>query len=155
MSRAKIIIKARLILESKGMILLLKQTNKNGGKYTLVGGTVERMEFAKEALIRESFEEAGLVLQKKNLELVHALHKKRAKDTRIILYFKTKKWAGEIKAMERDKFKKVSWFPIHVIPKNTSDTVAFVLNQYREGIKYSEYPSKAKAKTDRVIPIKD
>ena len=140
MSKAKIIIKARLILESKGMILLLKQTNQNGGKYTLVGGTVEKMEFAKEALIRESKEEAGLLLQKKDLELVHALHKKRAKDTRIILYFKTKKWSGEIKAKERDKFKKVSWFPIELLPKSTSDTVKYVLKHYRNNIKYSEYP---------------
>ncbi len=144
MSTAKIIIKARLILESKEMILLLKQTNQNGGKYTLVGGTVEQMEFAKEALIRESFEETGLVLQKKNLELVHTLHKKRSKDTRIILYFKTRKWSGEIKAMERNKFKKVSWFPINSLPKSTSATVAFVLKQYRESIKYSEYPPESK-----------
>ena len=68
-------IKARLILYHKGKILLLEQTKPNGGNYTLVGGTVEEREFARQALIRESFEEAGIRLREEDLQLVHVLHK--------------------------------------------------------------------------------
>ena len=46
------VIKARVILYDQGRILLLKQTTPNGGNYTLVGGTVEAEEYAREALIR-------------------------------------------------------------------------------------------------------
>ncbi len=143
MNPAKIILKVRLILEDKGEILMLKQTSKNGGKYTLVGGTVEKGEFAIEALIRESKEETGITLQKRNLKLVHTLHKKRVKDTRIILYFRATKWKGDIEARETDKFKKVSWFPKNELPKNTSATVRHVLGRMADGKVYSEYPNAA------------
>lgn len=139
MKQARIILKVRLILEHDGAILMLKQTSNNGGKYTLVGGTVEPDEFAREALIRESEEETGIVLQKKNIKLVHTLHKKRAKDTRIILYFRATKWKGEIESKELDKFKKVSWFPKNTLPKNTSATVRHVLSRLTNGEAHSEY----------------
>ncbi len=58
MANRKVSLKARLILYHKGKILLLKQTKPNGGNYTLVGGTVENFEYARQSLIRESYEEA-------------------------------------------------------------------------------------------------
>ncbi len=140
MGKSKSILKARLILEREdGMILLLKQTTNNGGKYTMVGGFVERKEFAKAGLIRESLEETGIDLREKNLELVHCVHKKRSKDSRIILYFKASKWKGEAISREPHKFKKVGWFPIDNLPKNISRTVRHVLTKYRKGVSYSEY----------------
>lgn len=133
-------LKARLILEREdGMILLLKQTTNNGGKYTLVGGFVEKREFAKAGLIRESLEETGIDLRQKNLVLVHCLHKKRAKGSRIILYFKASKWKGEAISREPHKFKKVAWFDPYSLPKNISNTVRHVLEMYRKEMNYSEY----------------
>ena len=140
MGKSNYALKARLILEREdGMILLLKQTTQNGGKYTMVGGFVERKEFAKAGLIRESLEETGIDLREKNLELVHCLHKKRSKDSRIILYFKASKWKGEAISREPHKFKKVAWFHIDALPKNISRTVRHVLTNYRKGTRYSEY----------------
>lgn len=140
MGKSNSALKARLILEREdGMILLLKQTTENGGKYTLVGGFVEKREFAKAGLIRESLEETGIDLREKNLELIHCLHKKRSKDSRIILYFKASKWKGEAISREPHKFKKVAWFPINDLPKNISSTVRHVLSKYSKGIRYSEY----------------
>lgn len=140
MEKAIVILKARLLLEDDGKIMLLKQTSQNGGKYTLVGGTVEKGEFAKDALIRESQEEAGVILQRKQLKLVYTLHKKRPKDTRVILYFRAKKWKGTVEARETDKFKKVSWFSKNDLPRNTSATVRHVLKNLNDGRPYSEYP---------------
>jgi len=119
MSKRHSTLKARLILEREdGMILLLKQTTKNGGKYTMVGGFVEKKEFAKAGLIRESLEETGIDLRQKNLELIHCLHKKRAKGSRILLYFKASKWKGEAISREPHTFKKVAGFPLDNLPKN-------------------------------------
>jgi len=134
-----IVFKARLILEEKGHILLLKQTTSNGGKYTLIGGTVEPEEFALQALIRESKEEAGISLNPHDLELVHTLHKKRKKDIRIVLYFRTKRYKGHLRARETEKFSSVKWFAIHQLPQNLSPTVEHVLKMYQKGIRYSEY----------------
>ena len=95
MSQFKIRFKVRLILYHKGKILLIKQTKPNGGNYTLVGGNIEMMEFAKETLIRESFEEAGIVLRAKDLQLAHVLQKVGKKEQRMVIYFKAYKWDGK------------------------------------------------------------
>lgn len=137
---ADIQLKVRLILYNRGKILLLRQKKVQGGNYTLVGGTIEKTEFAKEALIRESSEEAGLLLQPEDLQLAHVLHKRpRIKRQRITLYFKATKWAGNIKTGEPNKFRGVAWFSLEELPTNLSETVRHVLRQYRQGKLYSEF----------------
>ncbi len=132
-------IKARLILYHKGKILLLEQTKPNGGNYTLVGGNVEEREFARQALIRESFEEAGIRLREEDLQLVHVLHKIIDEEHRIVLYFKAYRWEGELKAKETHKFRRAEWFYLEELPKNLTETVRHVLKEYRLGNIYSEY----------------
>ncbi len=133
------IIKARLILEVDKKVLLLAQTNENGGKYTLVGGTVEKMEFARKTLIRECREEIGIKLDSNDLEVIHILHKKNKKEDRITIYFTTKKWAKEIECREKDKFIEAAWFPLCNLPAETSSTVQHVLEQIQRGTRYSEF----------------
>jgi len=138
MAKTKILLKARLIVEDQGKILLLKQTKGKGGKYTLIGGTVEDYEFAKKALIRESLEESGIIIERQNLHLVHTLHKKKNEATRMVLYFKASRWEGDIKPGEPDKFVNVAWHPVDNLPMGMSDTVQHVLKHYRRGSRYSE-----------------
>ena len=138
----RILLKVRLILEYQGMVLLLKQTSSNGGKYTLVGGTIENDEFAKSSLIRESMEEAGIKLKAENLKLVHMLHKKKGANSRVVLYFKSRDWKGQPSALEKHKFKKVGWFPLDELPENMSPTVRHVFERYKAGEMYSEYLKK-------------
>lgn len=138
MSKASI--KVRLILYNKGKILLLKQRKRQGGNYTLVGGTVDANEFALNALIREAEEEAGIILKEEDMQLVHVLHKHtRTGEHRITLYFKVSKWKGELTTGEPTKFKGVAWFSLDNLPANLSSTVRHVLNQYRKGKLYSEF----------------
>ncbi|PSR14123.1 MAG: NUDIX hydrolase [Bacteroidetes bacterium] len=132
------VIKARVILYDQGRILLLKQTKPNGGNYTLVGGTVEAEEYAREALIRESQEEAGIVLKAEDLNLVHVMHKRLVNGHRIGLYFKASRWEGKLRALEKEKFKDAHWFDLDELPKNLTGTVKKVLRCYRRGIFYSE-----------------
>ena len=138
MAIRKVELKARLILYHKGKILLLRQTKPNGGNYTLVGGNVEHFEYAKESLIRESYEEAGIVIREKDLKLVHVLHKKGNNIHRIVLYFKAYKWEGDLKARETHKFREAEWFDLDALPRNLTDTIRHVLKEYRKGNLYSE-----------------
>ena len=131
-------LKSRLILYHKGKILLLKQLKPKGGNYTLVGGNVEAGEHSKEAIIREAFEEAGIILKPEDLALAHVLHKFKGGKHRIILYFKAQKWQGKLAAREPHKFKKVKWFALEALPSNLTETVKHVLNAYRKGLMYSE-----------------
>jgi ADP-ribose pyrophosphatase YjhB (NUDIX family) len=139
MAKFKVRLKVRLILYNSGNILLLKQTKPNGGNYTLVGGTIESGESAKGALIRESYEEAGIKLRESDLQLVHVLQKVNAKDQRLVLYFKAQQYEGKLRAKEKHKFKSVEWFSLYKLPDNLTDTVKHVLRQYRKGIQYSKF----------------
>lgn len=139
---SKFIIKARLILEQEGKVLLLAQTSENGGKFTLPGGTVEGKEFAKETLIRECIEEIGIKLNPDDLELIHILHKKRGKENRITIYFKTQNFQGKLHAKETEKFRGVTWCSTHRLPIKTSVTVKYVLAQIKMGERYSELSKK-------------
>ncbi len=139
MSEHRILLKARLILEKGGKVLLMKQTSENGGKYTLPGGTVEDYEFAMKALKRECMEETGIVISIEDLELVHTLHKKKDYMTRIVLYFKATKWHGIPHSKEPKKFQKVEWFPLIDLPDRMSPTVRHVFKKYKSGEVYSEF----------------
>jgi len=130
--------KVRLILYNRGKILLLKQRRANGGNYTLVGGTVELSEFARESLIRETYEEANIKIEPKDLTLAHVLHKQTKTGQRINLYFKASKYKGNVTNVEDHKFKSVQWFPINKLPENVTNTVRQALESYRAGILYSQ-----------------
>ena len=139
MSNSGALLKVRLILYHKGRILLLRQTKPQGGNYTLVGGNVESFEFARESLIRESYEEAGIRLHPDDLQLVHVLHKKlKSGKHRITLYFKAYRWEGDLKAKEKKKFKEAEWFPLEQLPDKLTLTVRHVLEEYRSGHFYSQ-----------------
>ncbi len=138
MAKYNVSLKARLILEDRGRILLLKQTKPNGGNYSLIGGTIERKEYAVESLIRESFEEAGLELTPADLTLVHVLHKRYKKAHRIVLYFRAHHYEGEPQSKELKKFENVEWHPYDNLPPNLTTTVRRVLNAYSRGRLYSE-----------------
>ncbi|MEM6769156.1 MAG: NUDIX hydrolase [Bacteroidota bacterium] len=138
MAKFSVSLKARLLLQHHGSVLLLKQTKPNGGNYTLVGGTIEHKEFAVETLIRESWEEAGILLSRDDLELVHVLHKRSKKEHRIVLYFRAYYYHGEPESREKEKFENVEWWPLKALPKNLTETVKHVLTAYNTGLLYSE-----------------
>lgn len=129
--------KVRLILVANNEILLLKQTSANGGKYTLPGGTVEKMEFANKALKRECKEELGIKINKNDLQIVHVLHKKKTKGDRVTMYFQINQWENEVECLELDKFEKFVWLPIDSLPEEVSPTVQHVLEQLKLGNSYS------------------
>ena len=144
--RFRIILTARLLLEYREHTLYLLQTKANGGGYTLPGGKIEGEEFAKEALVRETFEEAGIVVPKKNLELVHVMHKQLKSTTEIIFFFKSKNWKGDLVVGETDKFQDVVWFPNDEPPKRLPAVIQAAMEKIQRGKVYSQYPTKEKEK---------
>lgn len=134
----KISIKARLLLHDKNRILLIKQTPENGGKFTMIGGRIEESEFARTTLVREAKEEMDIMIDPKNLQLGHVLHKKDSQNTRIILYFKSLIWEGIPRNLEPEKFELVDWYNFENLPKGLSKTALYILKRYRNGHLYSE-----------------
>lgn len=140
-----LIFAVRLILEENGKLLFLKQTKKNGGRYSLVGGNVEGHEFAREALAREAHEEARIHVEPDDMRLVHVLHRHKLKknEAYLVLYFKAAQFYGEPESQERKKFTDVSWLPMHQLPVNVSKPTLHVLDCIRRGEIYSEFPTRS------------
>ena len=153
-----IIFAVRLITEKDGKGLFLLQTKKNGGRYSLIGGIVENHEFAREALAREANEEAAILVEPKDLQLVHVLHRHKLKtdETLLVLYFKANRLYGEPSSQELKKFQNVAWLDLNRLPENISKPTAHVLEAIKRGEIYSEFPSRTKAIEfwERFGPIK-
>ena len=135
----------RLILEDKGKLLFLRQTKKNGGRFSLVGGNVEENEFAREALAREAHEEARIHVEPADMQLVHVLHRHKLKkdETLLVLYFKATQFYGEPESQEPKKFLDVAWLPKDALPDNVSKPTRHVLDRILAGDIYSEFPTKS------------
>ena len=142
--RFRTILTARLLLEYRDHLLFLAQTKSNGGGYTLPGGKIEGLEFAKDALVRETFEEVGVVVQRKNLQLVHITHRKLKSIVEIIFVFKALNWSGEMVVKETDKFREASWLPYDETPEKLTAVLKYTLERIGKGKFYSEFPKNRK-----------
>ncbi len=161
--RYRTILTARLLIEYRDHLLFLAQTKENGGGFTLPGGKIEGIEFAKDALIREVFEEVGVVVNRQALELVHITHRKLKSIVEIIFIFKAIEWTGEMTVKEPDKFREAIWLPNDVAPEGLTSVLTYTLERIAKGKFYSEFPKVKKkesnvmdkiAKTEKKVKIK-
>ena len=152
--RFRTILTARLLLEYREHTLYLSQAKSNGESFTLPGGKIEGEEYAKEALIREAFEEAGIILSKKSLHLVHVVYKKLHSTTEIIFFFRAAAWQGELKVKEPEKFKDTVWLPNDEPPSRLPAVIKSAMNKIAKGKIFSQFPS-IKVKEKPVEKVKE
>jgi 8-oxo-dGTP diphosphatase len=131
-----------LALRREGEILLLRRahTGYMDGSYCLVAGHLEAGESAKTAMVREAKEEAGIIINADDMQLVHTGH--RFNRGRLDLIFETRTWQGEIVNAEPDKCDDLSWYPLDNLPETTVPYVRLILDAISKGIAYSEYFEK-------------
>jgi 8-oxo-dGTP diphosphatase len=145
--RYRTVLTARLLLEYRDHLLYLAQTKENGGGYTLPGGKIEGIEFAKDALVRETFEEVGVVVQRQSLQLVHITHRKLKSIVEIIFIFKAVDWTGEMAVKEPEKFREAIWLPKDEAPERLTSVLKYTLERLAKGKFYSEFPKVKKKET--------
>lgn len=119
-NRFKMPVSVQLVLQKDNKVLLLRRFNTGyaDGHYCLPAGHIEENEEAMDAMIREAKEEVGIDLNKRNLELIHILHRKAKGIIYIDFIFKATKWHGDIKLMEKDKCDEVKWIDLENLPLN-------------------------------------
>lgn len=136
---------AYLILTKGNKVLLLRRFNTGweDGKYTLISGHLDGGETVMQAMIREAKEEAGITINKKNLRVVHAMHRKANDNQEYIDFFLiAEKWSGKPKITEPDKCDKMKWFPLKNLPNNLLLYVREAIKYYGKNISFSEFSSE-------------
>jgi 8-oxo-dGTP diphosphatase len=121
-------------------ILLLRRFNTGyeDGNYSLVAGHLEAGETVTQTAIREAQEEAGVNITPENIRVVQVCHRK-SDDERIDFFVLVKAWDGQIQNMETDKCDDLSWFPLAELPVNMIPYVRVGIENYQQGIFYSEH----------------
>jgi len=127
-----------LVLREKDQILMAKRKNTGyqDGNYSLVSGHLEEGESAKEGLVREIKEEAGIDIRREDLKIAHTLY--RPKDSYVCFFFEAKKWEGEIKNMEPEKCSEIMWFSKNNLPKNIAPEIKLALKNIRKELVFGE-----------------
>lgn len=125
-------------------ILLLRRYNTGyeDGCYSLVAGHVDPGESFTACIIREAEEEAGVLVESKDLEVRHVMHRKAGMNEaneRVDLFFVAKSWKGEIVNREPHKCDDLSWFDLNSLPENTIPSVRHALTCIANNVYYSEF----------------
>lgn len=140
MERFKMRVAVHLILKEGNKILLLKRKNTGfeDGKYSVVAGHLDGNKTVKQAMKREAYEEAGIVIDEKDLEIVHVMHTK-LEDESIYYFLYCDKYEGNIVNNEPNKCDELSLYNIDNLPENIIDYVKVGINNFWKGEYFSSY----------------
>lgn len=138
--RFKIYIAAYLVFANDEQVLLLRRANTGyqDGNYSLVAGHLDGGKTAKQCIIREAEEEAGILLRPADLEVAHVMHRYRPEREYIDIYLQTNTWEGEIKNIEPDKCNELKWFSLDNLPNYIIPEVKLALENINKNIFYGE-----------------
>jgi len=140
--RNKAVPASYLILRKGHEILLMRRKGSGyyDGWYSVPAGHVEAGELPIEALLRETKEELGIVLDKNGVRLIHAMYRTKHDETgdRVDLFFEATKWDGEITNAEPHKCDDIKWFPLNALPENMMHHVREAIGDIESGVGYSE-----------------
>lgn len=139
--RTRLVAAAYLVLIKDDKILLLRRFNTGyeDGNYSMVAGHLDGNESFLDCTIREAKEEAGIIIERADLKVVHAMHRKVHDHERIDIFVQASKWKGEPRIMEKEKCDDISWFSLKELPDNIIPYVRQAIDFISKGVFYSEH----------------
>ncbi|MEU7647268.1 NUDIX domain-containing protein [Streptomyces huasconensis] len=110
-----------------------------GGSWHYLAGKCEQ-ESATACLIREAWEEAGLVIDPADVELAHAVHVVDSSGglPLLQLVFRARRWEGSPEVREPDKCVAWRWWPPHELPDQLVPYTRTAITSIAEGRAYSQ-----------------
>jgi 8-oxo-dGTP pyrophosphatase MutT (NUDIX family) len=129
----KVIPAVYLVLRNQDRVLLLRRANTGyqDGMYSLPAGHVDGNETLEYAMSREAFEEIGITINPKDLQLVHVQHRRASEpdisNERVDFYFECSDWISNPENKEPNKCDDLSWRSVNKLPENVIPHVATAL----------------------------
>ncbi|MEU6620972.1 NUDIX domain-containing protein [Streptomyces litmocidini] len=136
------VVGVHLYLEQEGQVLMgLRHPDSAyaGGSWHVPAGHCEA-EAATACLVREAYEEAGLVIDPADAELVHTVHMVDRPDDppRVQLFFRAHRWEGTPRLREPDKCVVWQWWSAKELPEPTVPYTRVAIEGIRAGRTYTE-----------------
>lgn len=133
-----------LLLQKDNKVLLLRRHSKRWisayGKYILVAGYVDGNESIFDTAIREAKEEIRIKISKKDLKLVHVMHRKSDDGTEYIDFFiRCNKWKGTPINAEPSEHDDMRWASINRLSADTLPNVKNAIRHIADKVFFSEY----------------
>jgi mutator protein MutT len=142
MSSERFLIRAAvyLILLKGNKILLSRRSNTGwmDGYYSLIAGHLDGGESIGQAMIREAKEEAGIVVEKRDLMPATVIHRVYPGQEYVDFFFVATKWKGNPVIKEHNKCDDMSWFLLDKLPKNTLPYIKEAIDSYKNKISFFE-----------------
>ncbi|GAA3387342.1 NUDIX domain-containing protein [Streptomyces roseoviridis] len=131
-----------LYLEREGRVLLgLRHPDSAyaGGAWHVLAGHCEA-ESAAACLVREAYEEAGLVIDPAGVEFVHTVHMadRRGGPPRVQLFFRARRWEGTPELREPDRCVTWRWWDAKDLPEPVVPYTRAAVEGIRAGRAYTE-----------------
>lgn len=136
----KVVPAVLLLLKKEQKVLLLKRgaVSFAPGCYGLIGGKIDGNETARQAIIREAWEEVGITISENDLSLVHTFHRKGKNEELLVLVFSAQYWSGELINKEPEKHQALEWFSVDYLPKPLISAHKRAIECVEKGLCYSE-----------------
>jgi 8-oxo-dGTP pyrophosphatase MutT (NUDIX family) len=136
------VVGVHLYLERDGQVLLgLRHPDSaySGGSWHVLAGHCEA-EAASACLVREAYEEAELVIESADVELVHTVHTREqpTDPPRVQLFFRALRWEGEPKLREPDKCVQWEWWNVKDLPEPIVPYTRAAIEGIQAGRTYTE-----------------
>ncbi len=127
------------IQDNKILLHRRKGTGWQDGNYDVPSGHLEALEQLEECASRESKEEAGLIVDPANINLVHYIHCRFGDYTYFQYYLQASRFDGIPIIMEKDKCDHMDWFDLDALPDNLVPYVMQAIEKVKNGEFYSKY----------------
>lgn len=133
-----------LVTNDEGKVAFVMRANTSwmNGYYSLPAGKVENDESYIECALREAKEEVGIEADADDLEHVITVHRRESDSDAMYwvdVYFKVKKWQGEVRNAEPKVHSELAWLDPNDLPDNVIPAVIFAFKQMIAGKNYAEY----------------
>ncbi|ALO98807.1 hypothetical protein SHL15_7821 [Streptomyces hygroscopicus subsp. limoneus] len=105
-------------------------------------------------LVREAYEEAGLVIESADVELVHTVHMREqpTQPPRVQLFFRARRWEGEPKRQEPDKCLSWQWWNVKDLPEPIVPYTRAAIEGIQAGRTYTELGWGRRPRPTRWVP---
>lgn len=144
--RFKVKIGVFLFLMDHDNILLLRRykTGIDDGKYVVPMGSVDKNETLTTAIIRETQEEANIIISPELLQVRHVMYRYHSMPhdlsfEQMDVFFYTQTYQGIIKNNEPHKCDELKFYPVSNLPINTVPFIKSAIENMRKGQFFSEF----------------